>query len=430
MLHAANWRNDDGGALQTVSGLENHPVLTQPHVLPSTIPVVFSGYGDQDAVDPAAGALVVMETAVYGGSAGLLVYDDNPAPQAGQVVYLACNLGAIEATTGRQLVENGVAYLLADEPLPTATIAGTVVLVGESDAAGVTVSVDPNHSVVTGADGAYQLADLHASSYTVTATKDGYATGVQQVVVAEGEVLDGVDFALLPAVEVHVATAPGLAIPDASTLGIASVIDVTESGTLSEISVDVTIHHTWISELLVILISPAGTMITLHDRSGGSADDIIGNWPATLSVDGPGALTDLRGEDIRGPWTLVVADFMGGDVGTLDAWGLNFQVGLASTAVDDGPPLATRLLGARPNPFNPQTTVAFDLARAGRVRLGIFDLRGRLVRNLMDDALPAGRHEVRWDGRDADGREAASGVYLCRLEADGVAPIEKLTLVR
>ncbi len=430
VLHASAWRYDSGGALQVVPELANHPFLTQPHVLPAAIAVTLSGYGDQDVVNPYGGALVVMDTAAYDGSAGVLVYDDNPAPQAGQVVYLACNAGALDAATGRQVVENGVAYLLAEEPQPTATITGTVTLSGGGDAAGVTVSAGPDHAVVTGADGTYQLAGLYASSYTVTATKDGYATGVQHVVVAADQTLDDVDFALLPAAEVHVAIAPGLAIPDASALGIASVIDVTATGTLSEITVDVTIHHTRISELLVILISPAGTMITLHDRSGGIADDIIGNWPATLFVDGPGALTDLRGEDIQGPWTLVVADFMGGDVGTLDAWGLNFQVGVTTTAVDDDLPLATRLLGARPNPFNPQTVVAFDLARAGRVRLGIFDLRGRLVRDLVEDALPAGRHEVRWDGRDADGRETASGVYLCRLEADGVAPIEKLTLVR
>ncbi len=430
VLHASTWRNDNGGALQVVPELESHPFLTQPHILPTSLAVTFSGYGDQDVVNPYGGALVVMDTAAYDGSAGVLVHDDNPAPQAGQVVYLACNVGALAAEIGRQVVENGVAYLLADEPQPTATITGTVTLSGGGDAAGVTVSVGPDHTVVTGADGTYQLHGLYASSYTVTAAKEGYATGSQPVVVAEGAVLDGVDFALLPAVEVQVATAPGLAIPDASTLGIASVIDVTATGTLSEISVDVTIHHTYIGELLVILISPTGTMITLHDRSGGSADNIVGNWPTTLSVDGPGALDDLRGEDIQGPWTLVVADVMGGDVGTLDAWGLNFQVGLATTAVDHGPPPATRLLGARPNPFNPQTTVAFDVARAGPVRLGIFDLRGRQVRALVSAILPAGRHEVRWDGRDAQGREAASGVYLCRLEADGVAPIEKLTLVR
>ena len=89
VLHAANWRNDSGGALRTVPGLEGHPLLTLPHLLPSTIPVTFGGYGDQDVVTPTADALVVMETAAYGGSAGLLIHDDNPAPQAGQVVYLA-----------------------------------------------------------------------------------------------------------------------------------------------------------------------------------------------------------------------------------------------------------------------------------------------------------------------------------------------------
>ena len=280
----------------------------------------------------------------------------------------------------------------------------------------MTVSVDQNHSVVTGTDGTYEFAGLYADTYTVTATRGGFATGMQAVTVAEGEVQGGVDFTLVPAIAVHAAAAPGLAIPDADAIGLASVIDVAATGTLSDLSVDVAIQHTWVGELLVILISPAaGTLVVLHDRSGGNDDDILGNWPATLGVDGPGALTDFRGEDIHGPWTLVVADFMGGDVGTLDAWGLNFLVATTTTAVDDVPPPQTRLLGARPNPFNPQTTVAFELARAGRARLGLFDLRGRLVRELVNGDLPAGPHEVRWDGRDEAGREAAcSGVYLCR----------------
>ncbi|MDD5720440.1 MAG: FlgD immunoglobulin-like domain containing protein, partial [Candidatus Krumholzibacteria bacterium] len=69
-----------------------------------------------------------------------------------------------------------------------------------------------------------------------------------------------------------------------------------------------------------------------------------------------------------------------------------------------------------PNPFNPSTTVTFDLPRNGTVSLQIFDLRGRLVATLHRGTLPAGRHRAVWDGGDSDGRPAAAGIYLVRLD--------------
>ncbi len=74
-----------------------------------------------------------------------------------------------------------------------------------------------------------------------------------------------------------------------------------------------------------------------------------------------------------------------------------------------------------PNPFRAGTQVTFTLARAGRVRIDVHDVRGRRVRRLLHDALlPAGEHRLTWNGRDADGRPAAPGVYFLRvLTPDG-----------
>jgi subtilisin-like proprotein convertase family protein len=210
---------------------------------------------------------------------------------------------------------------------------------------------------------------------------------------------------------------------------VTSVITVGDTGQLAEISVDIELTHTWIGDLTVELTSPAGTSVVLHDGTGSSADDIVGNWPETLTVDGPGSLDDLLGEPIAGDWTLHVVDGVGGDTGTLHAWGLNLMIPAAVTAADAAPAV-TRLVGNHPNPFNPQTTVAFDLARGGRVDVGIYDLRGRRVRQLVAGEMPAGRHTVRWDGRDDGGRAVASGVYLCRLTTPDAGHMRKLTLVR
>jgi len=93
-------------------------------------------------------------------------------------------------------------------------------------------------------------------------------------------------------------------------------------------------------------------------------------------------------------------------------------------------PEITNLLAPYPNPFNPLTTVAFDLAQAGRARLEIFDVRGRKVISLHDGELPAARHEFRWDGLDGRSRAVAAGVYLVRFEAEGKVQHRQMTLVR
>lgn len=429
VLHAINWQTDNAGNLEVVTEQQTHPLMVQPHAIPAVVAIDYAGYGDEDAVTPAVDATVVMGTAGNPTRAGVLVYDDNTAPQSGQVVYMAFAITAVDPTIGAHMIENAVAYLVADEPPATASIAGTVTLAGTSDAGGVTVTIDGGDTVVTGASGQYVFDTLYGGIHTVTAAKPGYTNGVQQVALADDEAMTGVDFTLLPVIQVDYAIEPGLSIPDNDPSGVVSLITVTDQGPLSAITVDADISHTWIGDLTVTLISPSGTQIVLHNRSGGSDDDIVGTWPTTLGVDGPGSLDDLLGQDVNGTWALFLSDAASGDTGTLNAWGLHLWIPSTVTAAGDTP-MVTRLVGNTPNPFNPQTTIAFDLARRGPVKLELFDVQGRLVRCLVDESLVAGRHEARWDGRDGLGRATASGVYLCRLSADGVMQRRKMTLVR
>lgn len=103
----------------------------------------------------------------------------------------------------------------------------------------------------------------------------------------------------------------------------------------------------------------------------------------------------------------------------------------ASTGADDAPtPLKTGLGVPQPNPFNARLTVPFTIARPGRVTVELYDLRGRRVRSLLDEPRPAGIAAVHWDGRDAEGRDAASGVYLLRFLADDVETYRKVMLVK
>jgi hypothetical protein len=83
-----------------------------------------------------------------------------------------------------------------------------------------------------------------------------------------------------------------------------------------------------------------------------------------------------------------------------------------------------------PNPFNPRTTIKYDLPATGAVRLTVFDVAGRLVRTLVDESMPQGSHEAVWDGRDSSGREVGSGSYLARLEFGGKVETVRMGLIR
>ena len=92
--------------------------------------------------------------------------------------------------------------------------------------------------------------------------------------------------------------------------------------------------------------------------------------------------------------------------------------------------LRTQLHHNVPNPFNPTTTIAFDLAVAQRVQLFVFDSRGRHIRSLVEDEMNAGQHRVLWDGRDQAGRSMASGIYFYRMRTAQFEQTQRMTLIR
>jgi hypothetical protein len=93
-------------------------------------------------------------------------------------------------------------------------------------------------------------------------------------------------------------------------------------------------------------------------------------------------------------------------------------------------PTAFALLGNHPNPFNPVTTIEFDLPSPQPVRLVVYGLDGRRVAHLLKTSLPAGRHQVTWRGRDDQGQVVAAGLYLYRVEAGPWSATGKLSLVK
>ena len=83
-----------------------------------------------------------------------------------------------------------------------------------------------------------------------------------------------------------------------------------------------------------------------------------------------------------------------------------------------------------PNPFNPQTTVRYDVPSEGHVSLVVYNLMGQMIRVLVDGDQTDGHHQAVWDGKDTMGRDAGSGMYLCRMEAGTFHAVQKMVLIR
>jgi hypothetical protein len=87
------------------------------------------------------------------------------------------------------------------------------------------------------------------------------------------------------------------------------------------------------------------------------------------------------------------------------------------------------LYPAAPNPFRPATTIAFEVAQPGPVRIDIVDVAGRRLRRLLDSDLIVRRHAVVWDGRDDGGRPVAAGTYVVHLQNAGLTRQRKVVLM-
>ncbi len=104
--------------------------------------------------------------------------------------------------------------------------------------------------------------------------------------------------------------------------------------------------------------------------------------------------------------------------------------GVAQVTVSRVVPTRVNVTSIHPNPFNPQTTVSFDLPESGAATLVVYNAAGQPVRTLVQTSLEAGAHQVRWDGLTDAGTSMPSGVYFVRLEASGIHITRKMVMTR
>jgi subtilisin-like proprotein convertase family protein len=431
VMHSNDWNHDSSGDIQVPES--THHVATYPNDLTgSTISLNYVGYGDSDAMVPLSDAETVAVWTSYTTDASVIAYDPNPAPEGGQIVfftfaYASAGEGAID------LLENAVLWLLTPE-LGTSSVAGQVLLAGQDNHSGITVRATPNGGqTITNANGEYSLEGLYAGTYNIIASKDGWSVGAQTVTLAEGEALTGIDMVLTPVQMSEFCDQPNAPITDNNTTTVTMDVNAGPSAIVSAVEVYLDITHTYIGDLNVSVTSPCGVVVPLHARSGGSADNIVGWYPGDLQP--AGNLDDFVGLGMDGEWTLTVADLAGGDQGTLNEWCLRITHDSVVAIDDDGSqgngvPRVFAAYDNYPNPFNPMTTIKFDIPAAGKVDLRVYDVAGRLVRTLVNAELPAAQHSVVWDGTDNTGRRQASGVYYYRLVTDDRVATRKMMLVK
>jgi len=97
---------------------------------------------------------------------------------------------------------------------------------------------------------------------------------------------------------------------------------------------------------------------------------------------------------------------------------------------DETTPAAYGLAQNFPNPFNPATTIKFDMKAKGHVAIKIYNVAGQLVRTLVDEVYEAGHHQVTWDGTNNIGSKVASGVYFYKMETKNFSQTKKMVLLR
>ncbi len=195
-----------------------------------------------------------------------------------------------------------------------------------------------------------------------------------------------IDIGVFQTVCTDYSTSPNVTIPDNDPTGIYSTLQVNDNYVLEDVNVPVNISHTYIKDLTVTLTSPAGTTVILYDQNCNNQHNIVATFDdqgqnlVCSNVSGDikpfGVLGDFYGENSQGTWTLFVKDTEGGDIGTLNSWGLTL-CSVQSAGVKENEISSLKIW---PNPTNDIINISFDPDQSGaEAHISIYDLSGREI---------------------------------------------------
>lgn len=227
---------------------------------------------------------------------------DRGLPASGLAIYHCDTLGSNEWQQGTATKHYQCALMQADGQRELEQNANQ----GDgndlfADVQGVTFSAAsvPNSREWDGRDSGLVISDISEAGETITFT----VGATPSALIARG------------------VARPMTPIPDAKDAGILSTIAIVESGTVAHIKVGVDIKHSYIGDLRVTLISPAGRSAVLHPQLGGPADDLV----TTFDSAQPGPLSGMIGQPMQGSWVMNVADRAAADVGIFRSWNVELR---------------------------------------------------------------------------------------------------------
>jgi len=300
----------------------------------------------------------------------------------GQARYLGSSLDNINPETqGGIIVDKAPKIAFHASAELVGLLRGALLDLNNHPIPGVTIQLTGNPDVVTNQFGAFEFDYLTEGPYTISCSVTGYENYSQQLNIPAGEVI----------------------IHNISPEPLFSV------GTVAGFVKN--IHG----------VAIAGAL--LQNEEFYTHSDAAGNYVLNLPV-GTGSITVTAGDYY--PQTISNVIVQENQTTTLNITMIH------PTANDDqfaGVPV-TSISGNFPNPFNPSTTIEFNLAKASFTRLEIYNVKGQLVRTLAREELRTGKYELVWNGRDDTGCEVSSGIYFVKLSHDGKSYSRKMMLMK
>ena len=178
----------------------------------------------------------------------------------------------------------------------------------------------------------------------------------------------------------------------------------------------------------LLLVPFLGLAAAEEENSGRSSSTVLQNAVmGAAGTSGQGGLNELRGT--LGQPTPIGIGAAGNTALHAGFWS---KISVMTSVLDRVVPGVFRntLFSNVPNPFNPTTTIRYEIGEESPVSIVVYSIQGRRIRTLVSETRRPGRYEVVWDGRSDQGTSVASGVYLYRIQIGRHSSVKKMILVR
>lgn len=181
------------------------------------------------------------------------------------------------------------------------------------------------------------------------------------------------------------------------------------------------------------VVAQNGLTVEVTVTGVGSGEKVAGEL-----VDSNGNVVDMVDETNNNPFTLTAPTAGEYQVNagykkpqrSWDSVPINLSLTDIDLATSSRPSASFELYQNYPNPFNPETAIAFFLPRSEEIRLTIYNITGQAVRTLAEGRYPAGRHSLRWDGKNEAGQMSPSGIYFFELHGGDQKLVRKMMLAK